>query len=149
MKTGYAALDLCGRFVGGGCEKEAGDERIVRAISCLGIPVLVASDTSPPSSFVSKIAARLNVRVSSPEESMARSEKREIGRDIGDPHTRDAFAAAMKAYRKHQNRLRQIEGMDLSLEEKEGLKRMAIVGQRLHERLPDRIRHGVLESPKQ
>ncbi len=131
IKTGFAILDLNGAYAGGGCEKEASDEKIVRAVSAFGIPVLVASDTCPPSSFVEKVAARLNVRVSSPRESMSREEKRGIGRQIGDPHTRDAYAAAVKAFRKYQNRLRQIDRMDISPARKEEFKRMAIVGQRL------------------
>lgn len=138
IKTGYAILDLSGAFIAGGCEKEANDERIVRILSCHGVPVLVASDTSPPSSFVEKIAARLNIRVCSPKESMSRSEKREIGRRIGDPHVRDAYAAAVKAYRKHANRLRQIDSMALTVTEKERFKRMAIIGQRLADVLPER-----------
>jgi len=102
------------------------------------VPVLVASDTSPPSSFVQKIAARLNIRVCSPKESMSRLEKRGIGRQIGDPHIRDAYAAAVKAYRKHANRLRQIDSMDLSEAEKEKFKRMAILGKRIADCLTDR-----------
>ena len=116
-------------MVAGGCEKEASDERIIRKISEFGIPVLVASDTAPPSSFVQKVAARLNVRVFSPRESMKKTEKKEIGSRIDDPHIRDSYAAAVKAYRKYQNRLRQIDAMNVP--EGEELKRMVILGQRV------------------
>jgi predicted RNase H-like nuclease (RuvC/YqgF family) len=129
-------LDLNGRLVGSGCEKEASDERIVGIISGIGIPVLMASDTRPPSHFVQKIAARLNVRVFSPSESMSRLEKRQIGAEIEDVHIRDAYAAAVKAYRKYQNRLRQID--TLPVEDKDGLKRMVIRGERIAERLAGR-----------
>jgi predicted RNase H-like nuclease (RuvC/YqgF family) len=129
IKTGYAALDLSGRLIGSGCEKEANDERIVRVISGFGIPVLIAADTSPPSHFVQKIAARLSVKVFSPKESLTKIEKREIGRDIEDVHIRDAYAAAVKAYRRYQNRLRQIDTMDA--ENKEELKKMAIIGKKI------------------
>lgn len=116
-----------------GCEKEASDERLVRVISSVGIPVLVASDTSPPSHFVQKVAARLNVRVFAPPQSMAKVEKRHIGRHIDDVHTRDAYAAAVKAYRKYQNRLRQIDSMSLPTADE--LKKMVIVGERIAEKL--------------
>ena len=116
-------------MVAGGCEKEASDEMIIRRISGFGVPVLVASDTSPPSSFVQKIAARLNVRVFSPRESMKKAEKKEIGLRIDDPHMRDAYAAAVKAYRKYQNRLRQIDSGPAP--DKDERKRMVIMGQRL------------------
>lgn len=89
----------------------------------------MASDTSPPSSFVQKIAARLNVKVHSPRESMSKAEKKEIGALIDDVHIRDSYAAAVKAYRRYQNRLRQIDSAPL--ERKEELKRMVILGQRV------------------
>jgi predicted RNase H-like nuclease (RuvC/YqgF family) len=109
--------------------KEASDESIIRIISGVGVPVLVASDTSPPSSFVEKMAARLNVRVFHPRESMKKTEKKEIGALIEDVHIRDSYAAAVKAYRKYQNRLRQIELLDNA--DKEELKKMVITGQRV------------------
>jgi predicted RNase H-like nuclease (RuvC/YqgF family) len=105
----------------------------VRVISTVGIPVLIAADTRPPSHFVSKIAARLNVRVFSPSESMSRMEKRQIGASIDDVHTRDAYAAAVKAYRRYANRLRQIDKMDV--EGKAELKKMVIIGQRISDAL--------------
>ncbi len=129
IKTGYAVLDLDGRLVSCGCVKEASDEALVRIISAAGIPVLIASDTSPPSHFVQKIASRLNVRVCSPRESMSRLEKRRIGAEIGDPHVRDAYAAAVKAYRRFQNRLRQIDADGIG--GKEERKRMALTGRRV------------------
>lgn len=116
-----------------GCEKEANDEKIISIISDFGVPVLLASDTSPPSSFVQKMAARLNIKLFYPKESLTKLEKRNIGKDIDDPHMRDAYAAAIKAYRKYQNRLRQIEKMDVK--NKDELKKMAVVGERVGERL--------------
>jgi hypothetical protein len=133
LKTGYAFLDLNGRLVASGCEKEASDERIIRVISSVGVPVIIASDTRPASHFVQKIAARLNVKVFAPNESMTRLEKRQIGAHIEDVHTRDAYAAAVKAYRRYSNRLRQIDSMDVR--DKDELKKMIIVGQRISERL--------------
>jgi len=126
-------LDLRGRLIACGCEKEANDERIITVISRHGVPVLIASDTCPASSFVQKVAARLNTRLFSPKESLTRAEKRGIGKDIDDPHIRDSYAAAVKAYRRYQNRLRQIEAMNVP--DKEELKMMVIVGKRIGEKL--------------
>ncbi len=126
-------LDLNGKLVASGCEKEASDERIVKVISKIGIPVLIASDTSPPSHFVQKVAARFNIKVFSPKESLTRAEKRLIGKDIDDVHIRDAYAAAVKAFRRYQNRLRQIEAMDVK--NKDELKKMVIIGERIAEKL--------------
>ena len=109
----------------------------MREISKIGIPVLIASDTAPPSHFVQKIAARLNVKVFSPKESLTRLEKRGIGREIEDVHIRDAYAAAVKAYRRYQNRLRQIDKMDVG--DKDELKKMVIIGQRIAEKLENSV----------
>jgi len=133
IKTGYALLDLRGELVHSGVEKEASDARIVRMITEHGIPLLIASDTSPPSHFVQKTAARLSIKVFAPKESMSRLEKRAIGRHIADPHIRDAYAAAVKAFRRHQNRLRQIDASPHP--EKEELKRMVLLGRRASDAL--------------
>ncbi len=122
---------MAGRLVASGCEKEASDERLIRVVSDVGIPVLIASDTHPPSHFVQKIAARLNVKVFSPPESMSKLEKRQIGAHLEDVHVRDAYAASIKAYRRYQNRLRQIDSMALPERRKDELKRMVICGQRI------------------
>jgi predicted RNase H-like nuclease (RuvC/YqgF family) len=79
------------------------------------------------------MAARLNSKVFSPKESLTKLEKRTIAKGIDDPHIRDAYAAAVKAYRRFQNRLRQIEAMDVR--DKDELKMMVIVGKRIGERL--------------
>ncbi len=129
IKVGYAAIDLDGKLVSAGVEKEASDEKIVGIISKLGIPSLVASDVYPASSFVQKIAARFNVKVHSPNKSMTTEEKRLIGEDIMNPHIRDAYAAAIKAYNKHANRLRQVDKLDT--EDKIKLKHLIIQGQPL------------------
>ena len=64
---------------------------------------------------------------------MSRIEKREIGRGIDDVHIRDSYAAAVKAFRRYQNRLRQIDAMEV--EGKDELKRMVIVGKKIAGRL--------------
>jgi predicted RNase H-like nuclease (RuvC/YqgF family) len=129
IKTGYAVLDLSGKLVDMGCVKEASDESIVREIIKSGSPVLIASDTSPPSHFVQKIAARFNIKVFSPKESLTKLEKKAIGKGIEDVHIRDSYAAAVKAYRRYQNRLRQIDSM--AVQDKDRLKMMVITGEKI------------------
>jgi predicted RNase H-like nuclease (RuvC/YqgF family) len=101
----------------------------VEVISTFGIPLLIASDTSPPSHFVQKVSARLNTKLFHPQESMSKIEKKQIGKEIDDPHIRDSYSAAIKAYRKYQNRLRQIDASDYP--NKEELKRKVLIGQRV------------------
>ena len=129
INVGYALIDLNGQLVAAGVERDANDETIVRLISRIGIPSMVATDVSPASSFVSKVAARFNVKVYTPKKSMSSEEKRDIGNNIFDPHIRDAYAAAVKAFRKYANRLRQIDKMDV--EDKSRLKHMVIQGEAL------------------
>jgi len=130
VKVGYAVIDLDGNLVSAGCEKEANDESIVKIISSVGKPSVVASDVSKPSKFVSKVAARFNVKVHSPKKSMSMKEKRSIGENIIDPHVRDAYAAAVKTYRNYANRLRQVNKLDTK-KNKDELKHLVIQGQAL------------------
>ncbi len=130
INVGYAILDLNGALVSAGVEKEASDEKIVKIVSQIGIPSLVASDVSPAPSFVSKVAARFNVKVFAPEKSMSADEKRLIGSNILDPHIRDAYAAAVKAFRNYANRLRQVDKLS-TVEDKNKLKHLIIQGQAL------------------
>src|SRR3989338_6816193 len=97
INVGYAAIDLDGKLVAAGVEKDASDEHLVKLISQVGIPSLIASDVAPPSSFVKKVAARFNVKVHAPAKSMTTDEKRQIGNEILNPHMRDAYPAAIKA----------------------------------------------------
>ncbi|HLD60113.1 MAG TPA: DUF460 domain-containing protein [Candidatus Bilamarchaeaceae archaeon] len=80
----------------------------------------MSNDVSPTPFFVRKVGARFNVKVFSPSKSLTLKEKRIIGKNIVDAHVRDAYAAAIKAYRHYANRLRQIE--------KEKLKHLVISG---------------------
>lgn len=109
-----------------GSEKEIGEEKLVEIIRQIGIPSIIATDVSPTPYFVRKVAARFNVKVYAPEKSMKVEEKRIIGKDILDPHVRDAYAAATKAHRNFANRLRQIEKMQIT--DKEKLKHLVIQG---------------------
>ena len=126
IKTGYALIDLSGNLVSSGTEKEANDERIVKLISEVGIPSIIASDTCPPSSFVQKVAARFNTKLFHPKKSLTQEEKRIIGKNISDPHIRDAYAAAIKAFRRYADRLRQIDRMENV--NRDELKHMVIKG---------------------
>jgi predicted RNase H-like nuclease (RuvC/YqgF family) len=118
-------------------EKEAGNEDIVRIVSAAGIPSIIATDVNPAPHFVSKVAARFNVKVFTPAKSMTAEEKRQIGKHIDDVHVRDAYAAAIKAFREYANRLRQIDMTmdDLSAREKDRLKHFVIHGRSVHSSL--------------
>jgi len=78
-------------------------------INPLGTPCLIASDVSPPPHFAKKIAARFGIKCFHPKKSLSKEQKRVIGNEIVNAHIRDAYAAAVKAYRHYSNRFRRID----------------------------------------
>jgi len=131
IKTGYVILNLEGELIAAGVEKEASHERIVKIISDFGTPSLVATDVRPPPKFVQKIAARFSSPLFVPQKSILVEEKKKIGKGIVDPHIRDAYSAAVKAFRHYANRLRQVDKMDEGKAKKEKLKHLLIRGHAL------------------
>lgn len=128
IKTGYVILNLDGEIITSGVEKEASHERIVKIISDIGTPSLVATDVSKPPSFILKVAARFNAKVFSPQKSISVEEKKIMGKGIVDPHIRDSYSAAVKAYRHYANRFRQVDKKKISKKEKDKLKHLLIRG---------------------
>ncbi|MBN2121763.1 DUF460 domain-containing protein [Candidatus Micrarchaeota archaeon] len=130
--TAYSILDLNGNAVKTGCAKELSHEDLVRIISSFGKPSIIATDVSPAPSSVLKIASRFHVRVFSPSRSLSVEEKKKIGRDISDPHIRDAYAASVKAYRNYENTLRRISNADSPVD-KDELKHLFLQGHKVSE----------------
>lgn len=104
-------------------------DEIISIISEKGIPVIIATDVSPVPDAVKKIAAQLNAKLFVPDKSLSVEEKQELVNEfcnefqisITDPHIRDSLAAALKAYKELEKKLRQatsiIRKFDLDLEE--------------------------------
>ena len=103
---------------------------MVGAISKFGIPSIIASDVSPAPSFVLKVAARFNVSTFTPARTILEQEKKQVAGSMENAHERDALCAAIKCHREYANRLRQIDGMQTSLN-KDSLKHLLIQGHRL------------------
>jgi len=130
VHTAYAALDLNGKLVKSGCEKELSDENLVRIISTLGKPSVIATDVSSAPAFVMKIASRFHVKLFVPQKSILVEEKKKVGKEIQNPHIRDAYAAAQKAYNHYDNTLRKIDHSD-SVLDKDLLKHMFLQGHKV------------------
>jgi predicted RNase H-like nuclease (RuvC/YqgF family) len=77
----------------------------------MGVPLLVASDVAKAPHLVRTIGARFNVKVFTPSKNLTQEEKTIMAKDIFDPHIRDAYAAALKGYRKYSNRFRRIDSI--------------------------------------
>lgn len=128
IKTGYAILNLKGELIAAGVVKEASADHMVWLISKSGTPSVIASDVTPAPYFVQKIAARFSAPLFEPKKVISVKEKKKAGRDMTDPHVRDSYAAALKAFHHYANRFKQIDLMDKSSEEKERLKHLLIRG---------------------
>ncbi|RLE87026.1 MAG: hypothetical protein DRJ67_05785 [Thermoprotei archaeon] len=121
-----------------------GRGQVARMLTERGIPIVVASDVSPPPLYVRKLAAALNASLLTPPRSLTVEEKRELvnkyleGLEIPlrvrDAHQRDALAAALYAYRRLSPKFAEVRekirklGLDVPEEEVEALviKGMAI-----------------------
>ena len=115
--VGLALVDLEGRLLHLGSMKEAARSDIIERIIEHGKPVIVASDVHPAPSAVKRIASMLNAKLYTPEGVMTISFKNELVSDFlretdftpENSHERDALAAAVKAYRHYEMKLKQIE----------------------------------------
>ncbi|MEM3507283.1 MAG: DUF460 domain-containing protein [Candidatus Bathyarchaeia archaeon] len=93
--------------------------KLIKKISRYGKAVIIASDVAPASDFVKKIASTLNSILFLPERPLEVLEKQAIVNkytsfhriEIKDPHSRDALAAAIKAYQHYKSKFDQIESL--------------------------------------
>ncbi len=123
LTVGIAILDLMGNLLSLKSFKEIRRSEIISHIICHGRTVLVATDVYPTPKTVKKLASTLNSKIWSPYKNMSVESKIYIvdsylhGNDIDkntlelpqNAHERDALAAAVKTYRDHLNKFRQIE----------------------------------------
>ncbi len=96
-------------MVGAGVVRHKNANEVINLIARLGIPLLVACDVKEPPAFVKLIARRFNVKVFSPSKNLTQESKKIITKYIFDHHIRDAYAAAVKAYRKYANRFHRLD----------------------------------------
>ncbi|MDE1868867.1 MAG: DUF460 domain-containing protein [Candidatus Micrarchaeota archaeon] len=108
---GIACLDMNGRLVFSTHKTFASTDWIVSEVSKIGIPSIIAGDKPAGSEAIRKINAAFNARLFTPSKELTIDEKRGLGKTYGikDPHERDAFAAALKAYNSYSNKFNQVE----------------------------------------
>jgi len=88
---------------------------IIRTVYEQGVPVMVATDTTPVPHFVRKIAGTLNAELFVPSKPIPVAEKQELARTFSDSvriansHERDALTAAVYAFRSVLPKLQQID----------------------------------------
>ncbi len=104
-----ACLSLEGRLIRSAHMTAGGVPWILESIRAVGTPSIIATDRKMPGDTVRKINAAFNARLYTPQNDISIMEKRAFARRAGikDAHERDAYAAAMKAYHAHANKLNQ------------------------------------------
>jgi uncharacterized protein len=120
LTVGIAILDLNGNLISLASCKEIRRSEIISHIIAYGKTVLVATDVYPIPKTVKKLATTLNSKIWSPYKCMSIESKIDIvdsylqyedNKSLEIPqnaHERDALAAAVKTYRDHSNKFRQI-----------------------------------------
>ena len=132
---GIAAIGLDGRKIAlrstmGGFSDAA------RMIETIGTPSLVACDTNPAPEAALRLASYFSCRLFIPRQSVREEDKRQVARGAGtsNTHERDAYCAAVFAYRAHDNKLRQIDALEgLASNEKDRIKHLLLRGVRVQD----------------
>ena len=109
QNTGIAVLNFAGKIIMVDSLRSVARGDIIRKITLLGDPTLVAADVKPPPDFVVKISKMLNASLYFPEKLYSSDEKNQIVNDYSESsgtrikgaHKRDALFAAIKAYSKY------------------------------------------------
>lgn len=128
---GVAILSLSGEKITTGSFSGGGISEAVSFIEKNGTPSLIACDVFPAPEFAQKIASYFSCRLHSPAHNIREEDKRQIARGSGveNNHERDAYTAAVFAFRAHANKLRQIDSLDgFSQEEKDRVKHLLLKG---------------------
>ncbi|HUC38559.1 MAG TPA: DUF460 domain-containing protein [Candidatus Acidoferrum sp.] len=109
--SAIACLSLDGKLLHHSHMVNAGLSWMLENIRMVGTPSIIATDRRVVGQAIKKINAAFNARIYHPERDIPVSEKRELGRSvrIKDPHERDAYSAAFKAYHMYANKLNQAE----------------------------------------
>ena len=109
--SGIACLALDGKLIMASHKTGAGVEWMVSQIREIGTPSVIATDKKHPSSVARKLNSIFNSRLMTPQKDISMEEKRRMskGTSISNPHERDAYSAALKAYNAMANKLNQAE----------------------------------------
>lgn len=109
--SAIACLSLDGSLIMSAHAVSAGMPWVLDRIMETGTPSIIATDRKVPGEAVRKINAAFSSRLFIPSKDISTMEKRDLARRVGikNPHERDAYAAAVKAYRSYANKLNQAE----------------------------------------
>ena len=109
--SAVACIDLDGNLLHLSHKRNAGIGWIVEVIRNAGVPIIIANDKhARSSSIIRKVNASFSAMLYTPERDIPLYAKKHFARkmDIGNPHERDAYISARKAYNAHANKLNQV-----------------------------------------
>jgi len=106
-----SCLDLDGKLVYSAHMKSGGEEWIISNIRKAGIPSIIATDKKTLGEMIRRINSVFNAILFMPKSNIMLEEKRQVAHEkaIKDPHERDAYVAAIKAYNYYANKLKQAQ----------------------------------------
>jgi hypothetical protein len=109
--VGFAVLDLDGKVIKIGSEKELSLDRLVSKITKLGTVIIVGCDKAKIPSFVQDFATKFHAKIISPKSDTAVVEKRSLTEKYkhSNAHEMDALSSAIFAFKKVQALLRKIK----------------------------------------
>jgi hypothetical protein len=140
--SAIAAVSLDGRLLYSSHRRFAGIEWLVSEIQAVGVPVIIAGDRPSVSLIVRKVNAIFNSRLFCPSRELSAEEKRGIAKItyIKNPHERDAYAAAIKAYRAYANKFNQAEHIanEMRVEDVDRIKARIVDKQSISEAIANR-----------
>jgi len=97
--VGYAVLDLTGSIIDMNSAKQLDLSTVIRLLTKMGRPVIIATDKAKIPTFVAKAATKLGARVHKLDSDMVILEKKELVRiKTKNTHQFDALASAKHAY---------------------------------------------------
>jgi len=110
-KTGVAVLSLRGKVISVESMKDMGKDKVIKYISSLGFPTIIATDKSKPPSMVESVSNNFGSVLFHPEKDITKKDKASLTRKYNpkDSHQRDALAAAFYAFREYRDTIRKIE----------------------------------------
>ncbi len=139
-------LDLNGSVVHASHAAGEGINWIVSTIRSAGVPDVIATDKPDTGSeIIRKVNAAFNSTLYYPRKNILLREKKIIAkaRSIKNPHERDAYVAALKAYNAYSNKLHQVErlGRQRNVDDIDALKSKVIHRYSIDEAVTNRKAH--------
>ncbi len=159
IETGIAILDLDGNVIHLSSAKNIDRGDIIALISKYGIPIMIATDTNPPTHAAKKLAAVLKTELYYPKSSLSIKEKETIAQEytkkgvkVEDSHQRDALAAAHKALMSIKDKLAKVDsyldkfGLDI---DKDRIKVEVLRGRSVAELIEEELEKLIEESTEE